>query len=152
MAYTKFDVWKESEGIAMHFNELLMQLRLRALAAVGFIVSLAGLAGKTASGEINWIMMSVVLGVLLISWIAIFLIDNFYYKQLLLGAVDAIVDLEKTTDGDAIKLDLSRKVGAKASAEWPVYWFYSLTGIMLFVLLMASLNLAGVLGNCWCNL
>lgn len=152
MAYTKFDVWKESEGIAIHFNQLLMQLRLRALAAVGFIVSLAGLAGKTASGEINWIMMSVVLGVLLVSWIAIFLIDNFYYKQLLLGAVEAILELEDSTAGEDIKLNLSKKVGAKASAEWPVYWFYGLTGAMLFGLMIASLNLAGVLGTCWCNL
>lgn len=144
--YSKFDVWKESEAIAMHFNGLLMQLRLRALAAVGLIVSLTGVISKTTNGEFNWSLLAIVLAVLLISWLAIFMIDNFYYKKLLYGAVASIIELEKTTDtDDRITLNLSRKVRDQAGAEWPVYWFYGLIGATLCMLLVLSLKQAGVI-------
>jgi len=40
---SKYQVWLESEKIAVHFNEMLMQLRLRALAGISLLVTLAGL-------------------------------------------------------------------------------------------------------------
>jgi len=113
--YNKFQLWLEYEKIAVHFNELLMQLRLRALAGVSLIVSLAGFFSSKGNGEMNWIVLAFVLFVLVCVWIAIFVIDKFYYQRLLGGAVEAILELEAGTACDPIPINLSTKIRKRAT-------------------------------------
>lgn len=90
------DVWVEYEKIAIHFNDLLIKLRTQALAAVAAITTLAGIFGKSSSeNQINWGLAAAVLFFLCLFWIAVWIIDFRYYNRLLLGAVDAIIDLEE---------------------------------------------------------
>ena len=144
--HSKYQVWLESEKIAVHFNEMLMQLRLRALAGISLLVTLAGLfSGETAS-EVNWGFLSWVLFILLFVWLAIFVIDKFYYQKLLSGAVEAIIEIENSTTDDEVPLKLSTKIRNKVTngkegidSMYAVGWFYFIIGFLLLCLLTFAL-------------
>jgi hypothetical protein len=91
-------LWKEYESIAMHFNDLIIKLRTQALGAVAAISTLVGIFGKTSAGnKESWEIAATVFLFLCLFWIAIWVIDFCYYNRLLLGAVAAILDLEKAS-------------------------------------------------------
>lgn len=91
-----FEVWKEYERIAMHFNELIIQLRVRALGGIAAISALVGFLSKGDTPEdFRWGIFAAVFGVLVVVWIAIIFLDIFYYDRLLNGAVSAIFYIEE---------------------------------------------------------
>jgi hypothetical protein len=107
------DVWEKYEDIAMHFNDLIMRLRTQALAAVAAISVLASIFGKTgADPKLSWELAALVFSLLSVFWIAIWVIDVFYYNKLLIGAVSAIVVLEKMSNDTmwVRRLDISTKI------------------------------------------
>ncbi len=153
--YSKFDVWKEHENIAMHFNGLLMQLRLRALAAVGFIVTIGGIFAKNQDNGVNWALLSVILFIVLLAWISTYVIDRFYYNKLLTGSVKAIVELEKLDDGSGIPILASTVIekefsNEKQSVITVVNWFYGLTFFGILSLLIGSIAQTETFANL-CN-
>jgi len=134
----KLDIWKEYESIAMHFNDLLIQLRMKALGGIAIIIALITYAGKS---DITLMQQLEIYGfssaVLAIVWLAIFFIDYFYYNKLLLGAITSTVDLEATLEAD-INIKFSTEVksyveNTKVSHKnlWPILFFYSSVFILL---------------------
>ena len=91
-----YELWKEYEGITMHFNDLLIKLRTQALAGVAALSALVGIFARVEGDDvISWKMASLVFAFLIVFWIAIWIIDFLYYNRLLLGAVRALLDLEE---------------------------------------------------------
>jgi hypothetical protein len=97
--FVLFEVWKEYERVAMHFNELLIRLRTQSVAAVATVVTLAGvlLKGDSISYELRWGTLAVVSLVLCALWIAVWILDFTYYNRLLLGAVHTLREIEKAS-------------------------------------------------------
>lgn len=91
------ELWEKYEDIAMHFNDLIMRLRTQALGAVAALSTLVGLLAKAdlgASGS-TWEVAGLVFAGLGVFWVAIWILDFWYYNQLLIGAVTALMELEK---------------------------------------------------------
>src|SRR5437870_6894166 len=108
-----FEVWKEYEKIAMHFNELIIQLRVRALAGVATISALVGFLSKGDTPEdFRWGILAAVFAMLLLVWLAIWFLDMHYYNRLLLGSVRAILEIEKASNaGEPLaKLTISHRI------------------------------------------
>ena len=150
-------MWKEYQRVAMHFNDLLMQLRSQSLAAVAAFAAIAGVFAKAdVDAGLRWDMLASVLALLLCFWVAIWLLDFLYYNRLLIGAVDALMALEKSTAGGTPTqvLDLSTRIEAvvaerkqpvsgrlgRESARW---WFYSVVGFGLGGGFLVSASAAG---------
>ncbi|MEP4052395.1 MAG: hypothetical protein ABJN22_09130 [Litorimonas sp.] len=151
---SKFDLWIEYEKIAMHFNELLMQLRPRALAGVGAVVTLSGVFATESDG-FNWTLIAFVSFFLLFIWIGIFVIDKYYYDRLLSGAVAPILELEKTAEVDNHRILMSTKIRDKvrngrenSGATKAVTAFYFIVGGLLIFIFVLSLSMNGVLTSC----
>ena len=135
---SKLDVWKEYESISMHFNTLLIQLRIRALGGIGVVAAVLGFVSKSDTSQgMQWTLIAYSMLALFFIWLAIFLIDVFYYNKLLLGAVSATIDLESNTDE---KIDIKFSTSVKDYVEgksqkfdnlWPIYWFYGIVGFLL---------------------
>jgi hypothetical protein len=93
-----FTLWKEYESIAMHFNDLLIRLRTQTL---GGVAAFAAIAAIVVRGDIapllRWSVLVAAFGLLTVFWIAIRILDLGYYNRLLLGAVEAILEIEKTS-------------------------------------------------------
>ncbi len=100
-----FNAWLEYERVAMHFNELLIKLRIQALGGVVAISTLAGFVAKYGSQSyFNWGLLTCIFVVLIFAWIAIWILDFWYYNRLLLGAVDEVMRLERMS-AKSTKLD-----------------------------------------------
>src|SRR5579862_6880765 len=70
-AFNLFFVWKEYEGVAMHFNDLLIRLRTQAL---GGVAALAALAAIMVRGDLapllRWSVLACAFFLLLLFWVA----------------------------------------------------------------------------------
>lgn len=109
-----FEVWKEYEGIAMHFNELIIQLRVRALAGVATISALVGFLSQEGNTPKNfrWGILAAVFVMLALVWAAIWFLDRYYYNRLLLGSVRAILEIEKASESQTriTNLNISHRI------------------------------------------
>ena len=73
-----FEVWAKYEEIAMHFNDLILKLRIQALGAVAVIITLVGvISGMVVMGETQWGFLVTTFAYLLLFWVAIFILDFF---------------------------------------------------------------------------
>lgn len=71
-----FELWKEYEAIAMHFNDLLIRLRTQALAAIAALVTIIGIFAKSnAKAYTSWELVSFAFAILSVFWLAIWIID-----------------------------------------------------------------------------
>ena len=97
------EVWEKAEDVAMHFNELIMNFRLRALGAVTIAVGLIGTILLTKEGVAperhNFLLATVAMSFLAVAWLAILAVDLGYYSRLLRGAVNELQRLEAQSGG-----------------------------------------------------
>lgn len=118
------DLWDKYENIAMHFNDLLIKLRTQALGAVAVISTFVGIFSRSEiDNVVNWGLAAAVFFFLCIFWIAIWILDVFYYNRLLLGAVDAIIALEQTSKHKTRirEIDISTKIERAVAGESPMF-------------------------------
>lgn len=144
------DVWEKHEQIAMHFNDLIIKVRIQALGAIAALITIGGVLLKTVPPEphLPWGLIATVLAVLFAFWIAIWLLDFIYYNRLLAGAVDSILALEDAINADAkITFTMSHKI------ESAVLGNHSnkdpLIGPLLFYSIVSVVLLAGVAYSWW---
>jgi hypothetical protein len=122
------DVWKKYEDVAMHFNELIMRWRLQAIGGLAALVTAAGfVVGDASTLLVRYRAMLILSLMLTFAWAAVGLIDLLYYRLLLRGAVDAIIELEKTHP----QLTLSTQIEQRAApgSLWGPILFY-VTGLV----------------------
>src|SRR6516165_9651233 len=97
-ALSLFAVWKEYEGVAMHFNDLLIRLRTQAL---GGVAALAALAAVMVRGDLapslRWSVLACAFILLILFWVAVWILDLRYYNRLLHGAVKALLEIEEAS-------------------------------------------------------
>jgi hypothetical protein len=67
-----FEVWKEYQKIATHFNDLLIRIRSQSLAAVATFATIAGVLvkGESINADLRWGALTAVFGILSIFWVA----------------------------------------------------------------------------------
>ena len=150
--FCRYLLWKEYEGVAMHFNDLLMRLRSQSLAAVAAFAAIASalLRGSNDSGSL-WGAMTGVFGLLILFWIAIWVLDLCYYNRLLMGAVQALISIEKDSAGSAPvdRITLSTEIdkmvmntatfqSEQKGSTWGVLVFYIIVTFALSVGMVAS--------------
>jgi hypothetical protein len=150
-----FKVWDKYETIAMHFNDLLIKLRMQAIGGVAAIATIVAVIGNTSSeNSFNWAIMAGVFFFLCVFWTAIWVLDFKYYNRLLLGAVDALFEIEKLskTTTHIEELKLSHKIeGAVIGSNKKIdkilhkklsfgrQWFYRIVFFGLLIGLLFSL-------------
>jgi outer membrane protein OmpA-like peptidoglycan-associated protein len=135
--FSAFEVWKQYEEIAKHFNDLISRLRFQALAGVaGLSASIGLLADRFAGpGQTRANIATLAFGVLAVLWFALFILDFFYYNRLLLGAVLEIVKVEhESRNADSIShLGFSTTVRDTVEAPLGLWeWRKTQRGPLLF--------------------
>jgi hypothetical protein len=103
------DLWEKYEDIAMHFNDLIIRLRTQALAGVAALSTLVGVFAKADIGPFSysWEIAGFVFLALAAFWIAIWILDFAYYNKLLIGAVAALIELERRSQTTNIVLEIN---------------------------------------------
>ena len=128
-----FEVWKESERVAVHFNDLLMRWRLQCMGGLGTLITICGFVLKDMSdAEMRYRAMFLFASVLLLGWIGVAVVDLAYYRRLLSGAVKAIIECEKKL-GSEVMLSQRIEEDAARGAAWAPWAFYGLGALALVV-------------------
>lgn len=93
-----FAAWEKTLDAQMHFNDLCLRIRSFAISILGVFLGSAAIAYKFAGHlEVADYMLpaaAVFLGVSLIVWTSFYLMDRFWYHELLKGAVNHGRELE----------------------------------------------------------
>ncbi len=158
-----FETWKQYQQVAMHFNDLLMRLRSQSLAAVAAFSAIAGVVLKAeVDASFRWGALAGVFLLLSLFWLAIWILDFCYYNRLLIGAVDALIDIERATaEGRPItELNLSTRIervvserrkpeNGKLGRERARWLFYSIVFVALFGAFLYSIAHTGGLTLVW---
>jgi len=148
----RLKLWEKYEEVAMHFNDLILRLRVQALAGITAVFALSGIAVNFAAGPATTEQWDVIFGTLLFliaAWIAIAILDLCYYHTLLLGAVDALLEVEENSGinlssrieqrfrRNRPRTDDERREWGRWLAErrWPLVFY----GIGLAALLIAAI-------------
>lgn len=93
-------LWYHYEEVAMHFNELIIQYRLQLMGGTGAIGALSSyLIASKDLGENFEKLRALTASVILVLFSAAAYLDVFYYNELLLGAVDALLKFESEHNG-----------------------------------------------------
>lgn len=114
-------LWMKAEEVAMHFNALILNFRLKAVGAVTVgagLFSILLTKESVSSPRLNYELFAGAMVFLSLVWIGILWIDIGYYSRLLRGAVWEAVRLEKASGG-AIRLSLmiDKAVAGRSSAD-----------------------------------
>lgn len=90
-------VWKHYEDIAMHFNDLIIRLRIQSIGGLAALATILGifLHSQEGSQSLKCGLAAAAIIFLILLWIAVWILDMCYYNRLLEGAVNAILELEK---------------------------------------------------------
>lgn len=120
----RFEVWSKSEEVAIHFNDLLMRWRLQAVGGLAALATLAGfVAGDADTPEARYIAVILLSAMLVSGWVGVAVLDLFYYRQLLNGAVSSLLRLERTLPGVKLSTEIDRC--AKCGSERAPWVFYA---------------------------
>lgn len=160
-ALNLFSVWKEYEGVAMHFNDLLIRLRTQAL---GGVAALAALAAVMVRGDLapklRWAVLVCAFILLVLFWVAVWILDMRYYNRLLHGAVKALLEVEElsrqklpipglvlsTRIEETAERGIARSIEGRPSfgaARLPLWWFYG--SVCLGLLIGLVMSIIGIL-------
>ena len=105
-----FKLWKSYEDVAMHFNDLIIRLRIQSIGGIAALAAILGIFLKETNGDssntFSYCIASIAMFVLMMFWVGIFILDICYYNRLLEGAVNAILELEQNKDEFAKKKDI----------------------------------------------
>lgn len=139
------EAWKQTIATQMHFNEMGMKLRGLALTLLAAILTAESLV-KPPGG---WLAICAAL----ISWVAFYLLDRWYYYYLLIGAVlhgEALelhakelgFGLPGATDSRDAMLGLTHRIsklnqeGWKALGKNKLDMYYAVIALAVLVLLV----------------
>lgn len=116
------ELWKKYQDIAVHFNDLIMRWRLQAIGGLATLVTVSGFVVDTDDLIVRYRAMLILSGMLASVWIGVAAIDLFYYRNLLKGAVDSLLALEK--EHPTIRLSTDIENAASMGARWMPVLFY----------------------------
>lgn len=156
-----FALWSEYERVAMHFNDLIIRLRTQSLGGVAAVATVATVLSRgDITHEVRWGTLTATFFLLSLFWVAVWVLDFGYYNRLLLGAVDALIELEKQSANGthARKIDLSTRIEAAvlrgksgrtdpARRTWARWLFYGIVLTGLLTSLWVSIHQVGGTGR-----
>jgi FMN phosphatase YigB (HAD superfamily) len=134
--------WKQAVEVQEHFNDLEMRIRNFALT---LLVAVIGAAGVVLERGNKTLAAMLIVGAL-VSWLAFYMMDRWWYHPLLRGAVDHAIELEKRLVDDVPGIGLTgaisdashtKLLGKERDSTWKMLWFYRLIGAVLVVVLAA---------------
>jgi hypothetical protein len=147
------EVWKKTIDVQQHFNDL--ELRIRNF-AITVLTAALGAAGLTATQHTAFRVFGItissavlLLGAGLVSWLAFYFMDRWWYHRLLIGAVrngEALeVELRNNIPGIELTTAIRNASHFKLFGVWTsssdsrIDFFYGIISLLLIVLIVVVL-------------
>lgn len=138
-------VWEKVIDLQMHFNEMCMNLRRTAISVLGVMLAAGALSfrfgGTIEIGSNTMSVAFVFVAVALLVWVSFYLMDRFWYHQLLRSTVSYAESLQTSAKnaGLSFDLDVSKKIreenhkSLNLSGAAKINWFYGVIAVSLIV-------------------
>jgi len=85
-------IWEKVVDVQMHFNDLCLKVRNVAISILGVLLGAAALSFRYAGSD----QAAIFIFVAIVVWIAFYLMDRYWYHELLKGAVHHGQEIEKS--------------------------------------------------------
>jgi hypothetical protein len=151
--FDRFKLWKDYEGVAMHFNDLIIKLRTQSLGGVAAFAALAAVVAKgDTPADLRWGILTGAFFLLILFWSAVWILDLGYYNRLLQGAVDALLTIESSSVGSPLvdRIELSSRIEQRVTSGkrvdgkgWRVAFY-----VVVLLALLIGLAVSGY--RFWC--
>jgi hypothetical protein len=137
------EAWKKTVDVQVQFNDIELRIRNYAITVLVAIVGAAALAMKEHYLELSMFGRSVsiavpLLGAGLVSLVAFYFMDRFWYHRLLQGAVEHGRSIERRCVGVCPAIGLGNKV--KQESPFKLFWLFEIhseTKIDIFYFVIA---------------
>lgn len=138
-------VWEKVVDLQMRFNEMCMNLRRTAISVLGVMLAAGALSFRFGGIiEIKSKQISVAfvfVAIALLVWISFYLMDRYWYHQLLRSTVSYAESLQSsaTNAGLSFELDVSKRIreenhkSLNLSGAAKINWFYGVIAVSLLV-------------------
>lgn len=140
----EFELWKVAINTQMHFNDLIMKIRAIVTSIITAIVGASAIVLSQSDYEVPICNIKIHISVFVIIFgfillIAHFIIDYFYYFQLLLGAVECAEIIEKKYPAIlTLTTSITKKVNS-CHAKASIITYYSLMFLTLLSIIITML-------------
>jgi len=140
----RIEVWKKAIETQIHFNDLLMKMRMTVVSIVlavfgTAVVSLRDLTLSITFWGLNIHISILIIGLGLIFLIGQYFIDRYYYMQLLIGAVQYTERLDKEEKIFGLTTAISDRISLN-KAENLVDLYYLLPLVIGIISIIFLLN------------
>ena len=110
----QYKAWEKTVDVQMHFNDLCLRLRSYAISILGVLLGAAALAyrygGKVEIFKLELHTSAIFIVVAIIVWLAFYLMDRFWYHELLRGSVKHGHSLEAALQESIPNIDLAASI------------------------------------------
>jgi hypothetical protein len=141
----QFRAWEKTVDVQMHFNDLCLRLRSYAISILGVLLGATALAYRYAGlVEIFCFELhtsAIFLAVSIIVWLAFYLMDRFWYHELLRGAVKHGSLLEASLQETVPNIDLANSIRKASHSSLNVNAAKKLNIFYLSILLVLFVGL-----------
>ncbi len=134
-------VWEKTVAVQMHFNDLCLKVRNVAISILGVLLGAAAISFRFAGSS----QASIFIAVAIVVWMAFYLMDRFWYHELLKGAVHHGLTIEKILEEKIPTITLAHTIreqshsslGMNAGKKLDIFYI-GIAGILIIALLFTT--------------
>ena len=142
-------IWEKVVDVQMHFNDLCLKVRNYAVSILGVLLGAAAVAYRFA-GYVEMLSLKIPTATIFIAisiavWLVFFLMDRYWYHELLKGAVHHGLRIEKHLRGRVPEIDLAHSIKEQSHESLNMNAAKKLNIFYLGILLVQILALVALL-------
>ena len=110
----KISIWEKVVDVQMHFNDLCLRIRNFAISILGVLLGSAAIAYRFAGHIIIFShkipIATVFISISIVVWISFYLMDRFWYHELLKGLVHHAHSIDRSLKKIAPEIELAQSI------------------------------------------
>ncbi|WP_144394821.1 hypothetical protein [Pleionea sediminis] len=140
--------WEKTVDVQMHFNDLCLKVRSFAMSILGVMLGGAAISyrygGDVVMSSLSFPIAAIFISVSIIIWAAFYLMDRYWYHELLRGAVIHGRKLEKVLNKNIPEIALANSIRKTSHASLSLNAAKKLDCFYIFILLVQICALIAV--------
>ncbi len=142
----QISIWEKVVDVQMHFNDLCLRIRSFSISILGVLLGAAAIAYRFA-GHISIFdykipTASIFIAISVVVWLAFYLMDRFWYHELLKGAVHHAQKIEETLKKFTPEIELANSIREQSHKSLKMNAAKKLNIFYLSILVVQLLSLA----------
>ncbi len=151
----KISIWEKVVDVQMHFNDLCLRIRNFAISILGVLLGAAAIAYRFA-GHINIFSYkiptaSIFIAISIVVWLAFYLMDRYWYHELLKGAVHHAQKIEESLKATTPEIELANSIREQSHSSLKMnaakklnIFYWSILVVQILALLLLSTDIVKV--------